>query len=195
MNQIKDASLKYFIFQISLIRNVQYDVDRLISKVETFDFSNLGEESSLFTLRKEPAAMDHQEFKDLFIKYNEEEKVKNGIIFEKIQIPSDDFGLGTAFKSFVGLFSNPKSAEAKKKEEDKKLIEKRWKAITKGEVLKEDETKTLLELFTRDYNREAFLNLLVKFRIKPNFDTDEDLNNTKDLFISILKKFFDESLE
>jgi len=84
--------------------------------------------------------MDYQAFKDLFINRPSEEKTKNGIIFERTQVPVEDFGLGNAFKSIVGFFTAPKSAVrlSKKKINTLGNQKKRRRKENFGEKMEDD---------------------------------------------------------
>jgi len=137
--------------------------------------------------------MNYESFRELIVNKPDEGKSKNGIIYEKTEIPMEDFGLTSALKTIASFFGGaPKSLEEKKKDEEKAVLERRWKATVKGDILHEDEIQYIVDLMSQDYNRKFFFELFLKNRLKSNYGSKEYYETIRNYTIRILERYLAE---
>jgi len=192
LESFRDSAMKYFVFEISHIRNIQYDANRVIKNVENADFSMEISESALYRSRQEPTAMDFDRFKEMFIDSAVEAKNKGGIIFDKTQIP-ENLGITTAFKSIMGFFANPKASENKRREDEKKFVEKQWKIVSQGQLLTETDELSLFKLLGQDYNRRALIHAFSFIEINFGGLGNEQAEKAKTIILQLLQHFLIEA--
>jgi hypothetical protein len=137
--------------------------------------------------------MNYESFRELIVNRPDEGKAKNGIIFEKTSIPIEDFGIGNALKSLAGFFGGaPKSLEAKKRDEERGIIERRWKATAKGDILHEEDIQYVADLLAQDYNRKIFFELFLKNRLRSNYSNKEYFDSIKSNTVKLLNAYLTE---
>jgi len=112
LNGIKDSVMKSVVYEISFLRNLQYDIDKLVPKVNEVQFEKDLAEIYLYNPKPTIPAMNFDEFKELLTNNLRTAKYSQ-VVFDKTGI-AEDLGITTAWKSLVEFFSNK---EEKKKEE------------------------------------------------------------------------------
>jgi len=188
----KDSIMKYFVYEISCFRNIQYDVNKLIQKVETADFSKEVSGSNFYRFKKEPDAIDFEKFKDTFINQVPEAKPKTTLKFDKTQLPQIPENLGNTFKSIVGFFTTPRGGDLKKREESK-VLEKHWTSLSRGQILNETEEQELIKLLSQDAHRKLFAALFSKNEINLSEVSIENYDKIKEAILRVLQQFLTET--
>jgi len=187
LENFKDATMKYFVYEISQFRNIQYDVNKLIQNVETTDLAPEAAKTLFARPPKEVASLDFEKFKETYINKIPEQKPKR-VIFDKNQINEN---LGTAFKSIVGFFSN--KTEAKQTEENR-TIDMQWSLLCQGQEISEADEQNLMKLLAHQPNRRFFLNLIAK--IQPtnlNNLTQEQYTKLQEISIRVFQSIMAEA--
>ncbi len=144
--------MKYFVYEISYFRNIQYDVNKLIQNVETTDLTTEAAKSLFNRPLKEVPGLDFEKFKETYINKLPDQKPKR-VIFDKNQINEN---LKTSFKSLVGFFANKNDS---KQTEENRLIDREWSLLCQGQSISESsEEQNMLKLLANESNRRFFLN-------------------------------------
>jgi hypothetical protein len=184
LNGIKDAIMKSVVYEISFIRNLQYDLDKLVPKMSEVQFEKDIAEFALFAPKPNIPTMNFEDFKELLKKNVKVVKNSAQIVFEKTEI-AENLGLTTAWKSFMDLFT---SKEDKKKEEEKAkaFLDQVIKNLREGRGFSEKDENMILKLFQDEYYRKYFvLNvfLVVKLTDATNTSTINLINRILTLFL------------
>jgi len=158
LNGVKDSVLKSIVYEVSFIRNLQYDVDKVIPKIEEVNFDKDISEVPMYAPKQPIPTMNFDDFIELMKKNMRTVKNSSQIIFEKNEIV-EDLGLGTAWRSLKDFFA---TKEDKKKEDEKAKITLDCvvKQISEGQGFNDKDEQIACRLFSDQKYQKYYLAIL-----------------------------------